>query len=100
MTWTNLSAGGGNVQGAPPAARGGLGLAYVEGGLYVFGGWDDSGKCRQSTWSTVYAHVDPNFSVSLPPFEYCVGAACKSISFHTDIRTFIISTEVSCWQVA
>ncbi len=43
MTWTNLSVGGGEVQGLPPAPRGGLGLAFAEGGLYVFGGWGDSG---------------------------------------------------------
>ncbi len=44
MTWTNLSVGGGDVRGVPPAPRGGLGLAFTHGVLYVFGGWSDSGK--------------------------------------------------------
>jgi hypothetical protein len=51
MTWTNLSVGGGNVLGVPPAPRGGLGLAFAEGGLYVFGGWSGSGGMLASRMS-------------------------------------------------
>ena len=56
MTWTNLSVGGGEVQGLPPAPRGGLGLAFAEGGLYVFGGWGDSGIIH-AAWN-VHSSID------------------------------------------